>query len=143
MNILTYAIAIFAFIEITNVLTLYFAPGSTRGNGIGVFKAFEESKQIPSVHSLIKYLIYWVAGTKLIFIFLLVVIIIFGTFKLQIFAVIALILSILTFFLALYPIIRKEDKAGNITPVGYSKSLFAIIAVFIVCFVVVLLIAIL
>lgn len=46
---------------------LYFTPGTHRGNGLGVFNAYEKSKSDSEVHSLVKYLINWVAGTKLIF----------------------------------------------------------------------------
>jgi hypothetical protein len=142
MNILSWAILIFAIIETLNILTLYFAPGTRRGNGLGVFDAFEESKQYPSIHNLIKYLIYWVAGTKLIFIMLLIVIIITGTWQTQLLAVGALILSILVFYWRLYPLIRQADKRSNITPKGYSRTLAIMIAAFIILFVVVFIIAI-
>lgn len=143
MNILTIAIIVFASIEVLNVMMLYFQPGSKMGNGMGVFNAWEESKQYPQIHSLIKYLINWVAGTKLIFIMLLAVIIITGTLQTQLYAVAALILSILTFFWRLYPIIKKTDKEGYITPKGYSKTLGIMIAVFVMGFLTVFLIALL
>ena len=143
MNILNWAILIFAILETLNILTLYFAPGTRRGNGLGVFVAYEESKQYPSIHNLIKYLIYWVAGTKVIFIVLLIVIIITGTWQTQLLAVGALILSILVFYWRLYPLIREADKAGNITPKGYSKTLAIMIAAFIILFAVAFIIAIL
>ena len=142
MNILSWAILVFAIIETLNILTLYFAPATRRGNGLGVFDAFEESKKYPSIYNLIKYLIYWVAGTKVIFIVLLVVIIITGTWQTQLLAVGALILSILVFYWRLYPLIRGADKAGNITPKGYSKTLGIMIAAFVILFAVVFVIAI-
>lgn len=141
MNILTIAIIVFASIEVLNVMMLYFQPGSKMGNGMGVFNAWEESKQYPQIHSLIKYLINWVAGTKLIFIMLLAVIIITGTLQTQLYAVAALILSILTFFWRLYPIIKKTDAEGYITPKGYSKTLGIMITVFVMGFLTVFLIA--
>ena len=66
-------IVIIAFIllEASNVLALYFAPGSKRANAVGVFSAWEKSKQYPEIHDFVKYLVYWVAGAKLIFLFLL------------------------------------------------------------------------
>jgi hypothetical protein len=44
MNAALVAPAIFLLLEITNVLTLYFVPGSTKANGVGVFNAWEKSK---------------------------------------------------------------------------------------------------
>ena len=122
MNILTVVIILFLILETSNVFMLYVTPGTRRGNGLGVFNAFEKSKQDPEVHALVRYLVNWVAGTKLIFIMLLIVILIFGNITTRIFSVIALIISILTFFWRLYPEIRTLDQAGQITPKGYSKT---------------------
>ena len=143
MNILTVAIIAFLILESLNVLTLYFMPGSDMGNGIGVFNAWEESKAIPSVHTLVKYLVFWVAGTKLIFIALLLVIVFTGSWETQLYAVGALIVSIMSFFWRLFPMIRKEDSLGNVTPAGYSKTLGVMIAVFVAVFSVVFVIALL
>jgi hypothetical protein len=74
MDILRIVIVIFLLLEAMNVLTLYFAPSSKLANGVGVFNAWEKSKQDPEVHQLVAYLVNWVAGTKLIFIMLLIVI---------------------------------------------------------------------
>jgi hypothetical protein len=68
MNILSIAIVLFVFLECLNVLTLYFNPGSQKGNGVGVFVAWERSMTDPAMHQFIRYLVYWVAGTKLVFI---------------------------------------------------------------------------
>ena len=134
MGILSIAVILFAVLEILNVIMLYFTPGTRRGNGVGVFNAFEKSKADPEVHALVKYLINWVAGTKLIFITLLIVILFTGSAATKIFSVGALILSILTFFYRLYPAIRQMDKADQITPKGYSKTLGLMIAGFICIF---------
>ena len=141
MNVLTIGIIIFIILELMNVGMLYFKPGSKLGNGIGVFNAWEKSKENEEIHELVKYLVYWVAGTKLIFITLLIVIIITGTWITQLLSVIVLILSILTFFWRLYPIMRKMDKKDQINPKGYSKTLGIMIAAFILMFLIVLLIA--
>ena len=53
--------------ETANVATLYFFPGSKYANGVGVFKAWEGSKQYPEIHKFVQYLVNWVAGTKLLF----------------------------------------------------------------------------
>lgn len=123
MNALSIILILFAVLETLNILTLYFQPHSDKGNGVGVFNAWEKSKADPEIHSFIRYLVNWVAGAKIIFITLILVIVFTGTEKTQIFAVIAMIPSVLTFFWRLFPIIRKMDADGQITPKGYSQTL--------------------
>jgi len=139
MTILTIAILIFVLLESMNILTLYFSPGSRRGNGIGVFNGWEKSKADPEIHQLIRYLVYWVAGTKLIFIALLLVILFTGGETTQLWTVAALIISIASFFWRLFPIIQSLDGAGQITPAGYSRTLGLMIAGFLALFVLALL----
>ncbi|MBI9106827.1 MAG: hypothetical protein JEZ04_08775 [Spirochaetales bacterium] len=134
MDILSIVIIMFCVLETSNILMLYFTPGTRRGNGMGVFNAYEKSKADPDIHALVRYLINWVAGTKLIFIALLIVILFTGSPATKIFSVVALILSILTFFWRLYPAIKGQDKEGHITPAGYSKTLGIMIAGFVVIF---------
>lgn len=131
MDTLTVIIFLFIVLETTNVITLYFFPGSRRANGIGVFDAWEKSKADPEIHRFVRYLVYWVAGSKLIFLALLMVIVFTGGEATKIWAVIALIISILSFFWRLFPSIREMDKNGQISPGGYSTSL-CIMIVFIV-----------
>lgn len=140
MDILSIAILIFIILETSNIILLYFFPTSKKGNGVGVFNAYEKSKKDEEVHLLVKYLINWVAGTKLIFVMLLIVIIIFGNNNVKIFSVIALILSILSFYLRLYPIIRNMDKKNQITPKGYSRTLGIMISIFVMIFIISLII---
>jgi len=64
----------------------------------------------------VKYLVNWVAGTKLIFISLLVIILIFTDERTLVFTGFALIISIASFFGRLFPLIRKMDQAGQIEP---------------------------
>ena len=134
MDFLSIAIILFIILETSNVVILYFKPGSKLGNGVAAFNGWEESKKDPAMHEFIKYLVYWVAGTKLIFIVLLVVILLTGSPATKLLSVVALILSILSFYWKLYPIIRKLDKGGNINPQGYSKPLGLMIASFIIVF---------
>ncbi|MDD3877602.1 MAG: hypothetical protein PHT69_13360 [Bacteroidales bacterium] len=134
MHILSIVIIIFVVLEISNVYMLYFMPGTKLGNGVGVFNAYEKSKDYPEIHALIKYLINWIAGTKLIFIILLIVILCTGSNTTKIYSAVALILSILSFFWRLYPAIKNLDMSGQITPKGYSKTLAIMIAGFIVMF---------
>ncbi len=88
MNILQIGILIFTVIEVGNIIMLYFNPDSRIGNGIGVFNAWEKSKQDPEIHKFAGYLVNWVAGTKLIFIMMAIVVIIFGNPLTQLFTVI-------------------------------------------------------
>ena len=134
MNILSVVIIIFVVLEMSNVFMLYFIPSTKRGNGLGVFNAYEKSKDHPEIHALIKYLINWIAGTKLIFIALLIVILCTGNNTTKIYCAAALVLSILTFFWRLYPAIKKMDNADQITPKGYSNTLAIMIISFIAMF---------
>ena len=78
MTVLIAITAVFLLLEIANVAALYFNPGSAMFNAVGVFRAWETSKEHPEVHDLVRYLTFWVAGTKLIFILLLGSVLIFG-----------------------------------------------------------------
>ena len=122
-------------LELTNVAALYFSPGTKYSNGIGVFNAWEKSKLDPEVHRLVKYLVYWVAGTKLIFIALLIVILFTADVTTQWFASLAMVLSIASFFWKLFPLIRTMDQDDQISPKKYSKTLGVMIVVFMGMFV--------
>lgn len=138
MNLLSIAITAFIVLESLNVIILYFTPTSKKGNGVGVFNAYEKSKDIPEVHNFIKYLINWIAGTKIIFIFLLIIILFTGNSTTIFYSGIALILSISTFFWKLYPLIKKMDKDNQLAPKGYSRTLGIMILTFIVIFIIAL-----
>ena len=140
MNILQIGILIFTIIEVGNIVMLYFKPDSRIGNGIGVFNAWEKSKQDSEIHEFAGYLVNWVAGTKLIFIMMAIVVIILGNPLTQLFTIIVLIISILSFFWRLYPTILRMDRRGEVTPKGYSKTLLIMITGFIVVFLVALLV---
>jgi len=64
LDILSIAIVVFLVMETLNICVLYFYPNSRMGNGVGVFRAYGESKSHPEVHALINYLVNWVAGTN-------------------------------------------------------------------------------
>jgi len=134
MNVLSIVTIGFLILEATNVAALYFFPGSKYANGVGVFKAWEKSKDDPQVHDFVKYLVNWVAGTKLIFIFLLIVILIVADDSTLAFAGIALMISIASFFWRLFPLIRKMDREDQIEPQNYSKALGWMIGAFILVF---------
>lgn len=140
MDILNTVIKIFIVMESINVYILYFAPHSQLGNGIGVFNEWFKSQEDENSQLFAKYLVNWVAGTKLIFIMLLVVILNFGNEQTKLYTVIAMIISILTYFWRLHPIIKKLDSKGEITPKGYSKALFGMISGFIAMFTIALIV---
>jgi hypothetical protein len=129
-------IVIFAFIilESSNVLALYFTPGSKKANAVGVFSAWEKSKQYPEIHDFVKYLVYWVAGTKLIFLLLLGVIVLYGNLEIQKLSLLALCVATLSFFWRLFPLIRKMDREDQIRPRNYSIFLGVMIFSFILFF---------
>lgn len=135
MKLLSIVIAVFLVLETLNIIMLYFTPGTRRGNGMGAFQAYEKAKKDPEIFRLVQYLVNWVAGTKLIFITLLSVILIFGDQKTRFFSLIALILSVSTFFWRLYPLIRSMDADGLVSPRGYSRTLALMIAGFLLIFV--------
>ncbi|MHA1602699.1 MAG: hypothetical protein ACTSUI_06760 [Promethearchaeota archaeon] len=136
MNLLTIITIFFLVMEFTNVAALYFFPGSKYANAVGVFNAWEKSKQDPGVHRLVKYLTSWVAGTKLIFIGLLIVILLTTDANTQWWVAVVMVLSIASFFWKLFPLIRKMDKDEQISPKKYSIALGIMIAIFISMFII-------
>lgn len=134
MNLIQWVTIGFLLLEATNVITLYFFPGSKYANGVGVFNAWEKSKEDPEYHAFVKYLVNWVAGTKLIFILLLIVILLTTSHETLLYTAIAMVFSIASFFWRLYPIIRQMDQNQQITPKNYSRVLGWMILAFIAFF---------
>jgi len=134
MTFIKVVILLFILLEASNVLALYFAPGSKYANAVGVFTAWEKSKQYPEIHDFVKYLVYWVAGSKLIFFLLLAVIIIYADSNTQQMSLIALIIATLSFYWRLFPLIKKMDRNGQVEPKNYSIVLGIMIFVFIAVF---------
>lgn len=132
MTVLIIAAAVFLFLETANVLALYFAPGSDRFNALGVFKAWEASKKDPEVHDLVRYLAFWVAGTKLIFILVLLAVLIYGDDRTKVIAVAGLVLAILPYYWKLAPLAHRIDGRGMMKPDGYSTVLTAMISVLVI-----------
>jgi hypothetical protein len=136
MNSLSISIIVFVVLETSNVFLLYFLPGTKKGNAVGVFNAYEKVKNDPEVYAFVRYLINWVAGTKLIFVALLIVILLIGDNTTKLFSLGALIISIASFFWKLYPAIKDMDKNNQISPKGYSKTLGIMIVTFIAIFII-------
>ena len=134
MTLVKIVILVFIGLELTNVTALYFAPGSKMANAVGVFKAWEKSKEYPEIHDFVKYLVNWVAGAKLIFLLLLAVIVIYADIDTQRMSIIALSIATTSFYWRLFPLIKKMDKAGQIDPPKYSTILGVMIFIFIAVF---------
>ncbi|MBI9047082.1 MAG: hypothetical protein JEZ06_21530 [Anaerolineaceae bacterium] len=134
MNIISICIIAFIVLETANIGAMYFFPGSKFANAVGIFNAWEKSKKDPEIHNFVKYLVNWVAGTKLIFIILLLVILFTADGQTLIWTAGALVISIASFYWRLFPLIRKMDQDGEITPRGYSKVLGWMILAFILLF---------
>ena len=128
MNWISVVIIGFALLEASNVAALYFMPESKKANAMGVFKAWEQSKQDPAVHDLVRYLVNWVAGTKLMFLALLVVILLTADAEGLFYTGIAMVIAISSFFWRLFPLARKMDREGQLDPAGYSSLLGLMIA---------------
>ena len=94
----------FIVLEATNVVALYFFPESKYANSVGVFRAWEKSKREPATHDFIKYLVNWVAGTKLLFLLLLIVILFTADDQGLFYTGVALVISISSFFWRLFPL---------------------------------------
>lgn len=130
MTFIKIVILAFILLEFSNVLALYFAPGSKYANAVGVFTAWEKSKQYPEIHDFVKYLVNWVAGAKLIFLLLLATIIIFADVDTQRMSLLALAIATLSFYWRLFPLIKKMDRNGQVEPKGYSIALGIMIFIF-------------
>jgi hypothetical protein len=134
MNIIKLFIIGFLLIESANVIALYFFPASKYANAVGIFNAWEKSKRNPEIHNFVQYLVNWVAGAKLIFIMLLIVILCTANDQALTLTGIALVISIASFFWRLFPLVRKMDRNGQITPKNYSAALGWMIFAFILIF---------
>ncbi len=134
MNILDIAIIVFIIMEFSNVIILYFFPSFKYGNGVSIFNKLSIFVTDKNLELFGRYMINWVAGTKLIFIALLAVILLEGNETLKVYALIAMIFSIGTYFIGLHPILKKLDENNMVTPKGYSKTLFIMILMIIICF---------
>ncbi len=113
----------FLLLETTNIIALYFFPDSKLANSVGVFKAWEKSKSDPEMHNFVRYLVNWIAGTKLIFIMLLVVILLTADEQTLLMTGVVLMISIAVFFWRLFPLARKMDRDEQLDPKNYSSVL--------------------
>ena len=134
-TVLRVLVSVFLVLETAKVAALYLAPGSRRFNAVGVFAGWRASMQDPDLHAFVRYLVFWVAGTKVIFIALWLVILIVGEPRTQLAASIVMVPAIATFYWRLFPIVRRLDSRGQVEPPGYSRVLGWMIAGFIAAFI--------
>jgi len=131
MTFLSIVVVGFLLLEASNVFILFFMPDSRQVHGMGMFPAWEKSKDDPDIHNLMKYLATWVAGSKLILIALLIVILIWGDKRLFTYAGFAMVISMLPFYFGLFPAMKKIDESGQVEPSGFSLRLAFTITVLI------------
>lgn len=141
MSWIKIVIAIFLCLETGNILILYFMPDSKLANGMGAFRAWEKSKEDPEIHGLTSYLVNWVAGTKLIFIGLLALLLFTADQQALLLTAAVMAVTISSFYWRLFPQIRKMDREGQIEPPNYSKTLGWMILGFIALFLAAILLA--
>lgn len=134
MDMIRIVIAGFILLESANVLALYFNPGTQNFNAVGVFTAWEKSKTDPEIHDFVRYLVNWVAGTKMIFLMLLWVILFTADGQSMLLYGVALVASISSFFWRLFPLLQTMDRESHIRPKGYSNILGVMITAFITLF---------
>mgnify|MGYP001545728630 CR=1 FL=1 len=135
MTALSIVIIGFVILETSNVIALYFFPESKYANAVGMFRAYERSKQDPEVHDFVRYLVNWVAGTKLIFLLLLLVIVFTADTDTLLLTGLAMAVAVATFFWRLFPLVRRMDREGQLDPSGYSMLLGVMIAAIVLIFV--------
>ncbi len=124
MTLITIVSIFFIVLESLNILMMYIKPEFKYSNGVGVFNAWNKSKGNEEVHNLAKYLVRWVANTKIIFIGLLIVILVIPYPDIQLYSMLVMAITTFMFFITLFPIIRRMDKKDQITPKNYSLILF-------------------
>jgi len=88
-----------------------------------MFPAWEKSKSDPDIHNLMRYLTIWVAGSKLIIIALLIVILAQGNKQLVTIAGFTMVVSMLPFYFGLFPTMKKIDDNDQVDPKGFSMRL--------------------
>ena len=134
MDYIAIAFAGFIILELSNVCVMYFFNETTIANSVGVFKTFVDQED-KAAKDFMTYLIYWVAGTKAIFISLLVVIIFFGDQTIKQVSVIVLTASIGLFYVKMLPLLKEIEQENGIITKNYARNLSIIIAVFMLVFI--------
>lgn len=126
--ILNIAISVFVLLELSNVVILYMKPEFRYGNSMASFAGWRKAQSAEECYLFTRYLVNWVANCKLIFIFLLLVLLFVGDETAKVYGVLATIASIGMYFVTLHPLLTKLDGMGEIHPRGYAKRLGVTIA---------------
>ncbi len=134
MSVLDIVILVFILLETVNVIVIYFKPDFKYANGMYAFKTWDKCQQSEDLKLFSRYMANWVAGSKIVFILLLAVILFTATEVVKVHAAIVMAPAIATYYIKLHPIIRKLDKLGQLRPRGYSKILILMITGFISMF---------
>jgi len=128
MTALQVSMLVIASIEGLSILELYFMQDRCMFNGAAMFSGWEISKEVPEVHGMVRYLINWVAGMKLIVVGLLAVLALTAPTQTLLCAGVILVLAIASFFWRMFPIIKNFDDHGFIQPKGRAKVLGMMVA---------------
>ncbi len=123
MKTIQIVLLVFVLVETLNMLELYFLQDNCKFNGACIFSGWEKSKADPEVHALLRYLVNWLAGVKMIVIGLLLVLIFTAPEQTLLLATIALILTTASYFWRMNPMLHAADKAGQVKPRGHAKRL--------------------
>ena len=105
------------------MLELYFLQNNCKFNGACIFSGWEKSKADTEVHALIRYLVNWLAGVKMIVVALVLVLVFTAPENTLVAATIALVITVASFYWRLYPMLRSADKVGQLKPRGHAKRL--------------------
>jgi len=128
MNAIQVTLLVFVIIESLNMLELYFFQDNCMFNGASIFSGWEKSKTDPEIHALVRYLVNWLAGIKMIVIGLVLVLIFMVPESTTLLGAIALVATVSSFYWRLSPMLRAADNAGQVTPRGHSKRLNLMVA---------------
>jgi hypothetical protein len=128
MNAIRISLVVFAVIETLNMLELYFMQDNCFFNGICLFSGWEKSKENPEVHSLMRYLLNWLAGMKMLVVGLVLVLIFTAPNPTLLLAAASMVITIGSFYWRMYPMISKADDDGLIKRKGRSRMLGTMVA---------------
>ena len=123
MNAIQVTLLVFVIIETLSMLELYFLKDQPMFNGVGIFSGWEKSKADPDVHALVRYLVNWLAGVKMIVVGLVLVLVFMVPEMTTLLGAVALVIAVSSFYWRLRPMLRAADAAGQITPRGHAKRL--------------------
>lgn len=128
MNALQICLLVFVIIETLNMLELYFMQDKCVFNGICLFSGWDKSKEDPEVHRLVRYLLNWLAGMKMLVVGLVLVLIFTAPKQTLLLSAISMVITIGSFYWRMYPMISKADDEGQLKRKGRSRMLGKMVA---------------